>query len=688
MQSLIYAAKQGAQASLLLEPGKPKPAEYILGISIVIQASVVVTQRRSLRVLPGGNDITTAACFMLGGLPDLYVKSLIKRIATLEARDDRSKAVEHVMKERTFAVITALNRNDDTRVRADNMAAVRICDIIADIIKCFYERYILESHLKLTVKVAEQKQEMAGIRTEIRGEKTKLMILQSKCSCAVEERFESEHPVPAAGVGANSNVEKMVNICPELDFVADVSMTSPSTDPDPVAPLLGSAAIASIVLLPDNIFTTPAPLVQSASPYHVDGISMGRNTDEKPCVGTDASPSVGTHVHPVFPLTMDNTIETGVSPDTRYSAPSAIDEVSMECPEAPQRNTSRSFTGDAGSISHLPIPSSRRLSGIFDARFAGIKPLLNREACTRSPTPNPSLLPVTTGSVLPTGPSSDIRYPAASAINGSSFKCADTAQMNNAVSVFGDEHDIEHLPVASSCPTEFEPNVPGCRVTMDEQNACITSLEIATVPPQHDAPASDALCKNSISPVLTEGQNTASYTEGANARFQCNDNLLVGPHSNHGLTSLSPTNSPFHLPLTSPGPAGGMMVRDLMSTGSLPELAVAPVTSLIEQIYSNGPTHPLLVLGISTDSLQDCPEVGGISDLPFDDGEKLAKVTSPPEFSPNDETLDISLPAASNEGTLHEMQSKQSGSASGDKRTAGDRGEDNSGTFRNLSPPL
>lgn len=143
---------------------------YELGLAIVRSSRVYANQRRSNRRLPGGSDSTTAACFMLGGTPDSVLSPLVARVSPCDPREERCKAVERVLKDKTRASICALNGENPREARADNLAAVRICEVVADILVAYAAKRLLAT-LQEVYKVSAEKDDV--IR-QLRGELNEL----------------------------------------------------------------------------------------------------------------------------------------------------------------------------------------------------------------------------------------------------------------------------------------------------------------------------------------------------------------------------------------------------------------------------------------------------------------------------------------------------------------------------------
>lgn len=140
---------------------------YELGLAIVRSSRVYANQRRSNRRLPGGSDSTTAACFMLGGTPDSVLSPLVARVSPCDPREERCKAVERVLKDKTRASICALNGENPREARADNLAAVRICEVVADILVAYAAKRLLATLQEVYKVSAEKDDVIRQLRSEI-----------------------------------------------------------------------------------------------------------------------------------------------------------------------------------------------------------------------------------------------------------------------------------------------------------------------------------------------------------------------------------------------------------------------------------------------------------------------------------------------------------------------------------------
>lgn len=167
--SFVIAAETGARAQCAVDnaSGDGVFETYDIGISIVQSSKLYANQRRSNRLLPGGSDSTTAACYMIGGTPDSVLSPLMARVSPCDPREERCKAVERVLKDKTRGAICALNGDNPREARADNLAAVRICEVVADILVAFSARKLIESRKQLFETVQRQEEKLKELEAEV-----------------------------------------------------------------------------------------------------------------------------------------------------------------------------------------------------------------------------------------------------------------------------------------------------------------------------------------------------------------------------------------------------------------------------------------------------------------------------------------------------------------------------------------
>lgn len=167
--SFVVAAENGARAQCAVDSanGDGSFETYELGIAIVQSSKLYANQRRSNRQLPGGSDSTTAACYMIGGTPDSMLSPLLSKVSPCDPREERCKAVERVLKDKTRGAICALNGENPREARADNLAAVRICEVVADILVAYSSKRLFESRKQLFLQVERQEEQIKELTEQL-----------------------------------------------------------------------------------------------------------------------------------------------------------------------------------------------------------------------------------------------------------------------------------------------------------------------------------------------------------------------------------------------------------------------------------------------------------------------------------------------------------------------------------------
>lgn len=212
MDAFIMAAEMGARAQSAVDSASGEGAfeTYELGKTIVASSKLYANQRRSNRLLPGGSDSTTAACYMIGGTPDSILSPLVAKVNPCDPREERCKAVERVLKDKTRGAICALNGENPREARADNLAAVRICEVVADILVAYSARRMVESRKELHAACREQEGIINSLREELEKERRKRLELESECWCKGQTDASgaggSATGANSAGVGGNVGV--------------------------------------------------------------------------------------------------------------------------------------------------------------------------------------------------------------------------------------------------------------------------------------------------------------------------------------------------------------------------------------------------------------------------------------------------------------------------------------------------
>lgn len=211
MDAFIMAAEMGARAQSAVDSasGEGVFETYELGKTIVASSKLYANQRRSNRLLPGGSDSTTAACYMIGGTPDSILSPLVSRVNPCDPREERCKAVERVLKDKTRGAICALNGENPREARADNLAAVRICEVVADILVAYSSRRLMETRKELYATVAKQEGIIKELREELASEKRKRVEFENECWCKGQSGDGNRHGLPT-DVGSFDTKEKFL----------------------------------------------------------------------------------------------------------------------------------------------------------------------------------------------------------------------------------------------------------------------------------------------------------------------------------------------------------------------------------------------------------------------------------------------------------------------------------------------
>lgn len=192
------AAEAGARAQREVDSARGTGAfeTYELGLAIVRSSKLYANQRRSNRQLPGGSDSTTAACYMLGGTPDSTLSPLVARVSPCDPREERCKAVERVLKDKTRGAICSLNGDNPREARADNLAAVRICEVVADILVAYAAKRLLGNLQQLYKANAAKDAQIDQLRAQLEGAKRRRA---DSCWCGAQ-KDESGLGAPSARV--------------------------------------------------------------------------------------------------------------------------------------------------------------------------------------------------------------------------------------------------------------------------------------------------------------------------------------------------------------------------------------------------------------------------------------------------------------------------------------------------------
>lgn len=153
-------AARTAASEAILALGTCRTAKFTLSSDIIRATHLAEAPRRGDRVLPGNADTSVAACYMLGGTPDDDLQALLNSWNLIAPRNTRVKAAESMYKDRVKDLIASLNERGTRESRAENLAALRVCEVIAD---------ILDGHTARTLVTAKQKQdqEIADLQAQV-----------------------------------------------------------------------------------------------------------------------------------------------------------------------------------------------------------------------------------------------------------------------------------------------------------------------------------------------------------------------------------------------------------------------------------------------------------------------------------------------------------------------------------------
>ncbi|KAI0566089.1 hypothetical protein FGB62_12g02 [Gracilaria domingensis] len=198
----------GARAQSVLDSAHGRVFDtYHLGQSIISCSKLYANQRRSNRLLPGGSDSTTAACYMIGGTCDQTLHSLLERISPCDPREERCKVVERVLKDKTRGAICALNGENPREARADNLAAVRICETVADILVAYLCRKLIQQRDELSERLAGLENNVGSLREELAMERKRREVTERDCWC--KGSAEKNQPSVALSTIANQSVSNV-----------------------------------------------------------------------------------------------------------------------------------------------------------------------------------------------------------------------------------------------------------------------------------------------------------------------------------------------------------------------------------------------------------------------------------------------------------------------------------------------
>ena len=185
-------------------PNPPRTQMYTLAIKVVRSARLAAAQRRSARLLPGGGDTTTAACYVLGGLPDRSMRTLLRNASPAAPREARLKHVERALKERVRSHIVSLNGANARDLRACNLAAVRICSTAADILGAHAARCLVDDLAKAEEQARRKDATIAALKAELAALAACDAACQSQQAQAPQQAAPPDDAAPAPNSGATA----------------------------------------------------------------------------------------------------------------------------------------------------------------------------------------------------------------------------------------------------------------------------------------------------------------------------------------------------------------------------------------------------------------------------------------------------------------------------------------------------
>ena len=214
---------------------------YELGLAIVRSSKLYANQRRSNRQLPGGSDSTTAACYMLGGTPDSTLSPLVARVSPCDPREERCKAVERVLKDKTRGAICSLNGDNPREARADNLAAVRICEVVADILVAYAAKRLLGNLQQLYKANAAKDAQIDQLRAQLEGAKRRRA---ESCWCGAQKDDNPLGP-PSARVSPDGIFASAVPLL-NGNGVSNAAVPGRHSAPAALASLARTAALPAL----------------------------------------------------------------------------------------------------------------------------------------------------------------------------------------------------------------------------------------------------------------------------------------------------------------------------------------------------------------------------------------------------------------------------------------------------------
>lgn len=159
------AAARAAASEAILTTGTT--ATFGLAARIVRAAPLAEAPRRGDRVLPGRADTSVAAAYMLGATPDPSLQALLAQWDVGAPRATRVKAAEAVYKERVKTLIAGLNERGGRESRAENLAALRVCEVIADVLDGHVVREMADAVAVRDKMIESLQQQVASLQRQM-----------------------------------------------------------------------------------------------------------------------------------------------------------------------------------------------------------------------------------------------------------------------------------------------------------------------------------------------------------------------------------------------------------------------------------------------------------------------------------------------------------------------------------------
>jgi hypothetical protein len=147
-------------------------AKFLLAPEIIRSTPLAEAPRRGDRVLPGGADTSVAACYMLGGTPDTELNMILRNWDLIAPRGSRVKVAEAAYKDKVKDLIASLNERGLRESRAENLAALRVCEVIADILDGHVVRELVSRAADSARRESALQEQVAVLQKQLRGSST------------------------------------------------------------------------------------------------------------------------------------------------------------------------------------------------------------------------------------------------------------------------------------------------------------------------------------------------------------------------------------------------------------------------------------------------------------------------------------------------------------------------------------